>query len=210
MARRLHIGGETKSEGWEILDAIPAPHVDHVCNANDLSQFADATFAEIYASHVVEHLDFTGELQRTLKEWNRVLVPGGRISISVPDLDVLAKLMLDKEGLTVEERYTVMHMIFGGHVDKYDYHAVGLNEEFLSGFLELAGYVRMRRVQEFGLFDDTSRMSFKGVPISLNMVAEKRDATASDGDLSVKETGRNQACPCGSGKKFKHCHGKLA
>jgi preprotein translocase subunit SecA len=21
--------------------------------------------------------------------------------------------------------------------------------------------------------------------------------------------GRNEACPCGSGKKFKHCHGKL-
>ena len=22
--------------------------------------------------------------------------------------------------------------------------------------------------------------------------------------------GRNQPCPCGSGKKFKHCHGRLA
>lgn len=22
--------------------------------------------------------------------------------------------------------------------------------------------------------------------------------------------GRNDPCPCGSGKKFKHCHGKLA
>jgi preprotein translocase subunit SecA len=22
-------------------------------------------------------------------------------------------------------------------------------------------------------------------------------------------TGRNQACPCGSGRKFKHCHGAL-
>ncbi|MBP9714627.1 MAG: SEC-C domain-containing protein [Sterolibacterium sp.] len=22
--------------------------------------------------------------------------------------------------------------------------------------------------------------------------------------------GRNEPCPCGSGKKFKHCHGKLA
>jgi preprotein translocase subunit SecA len=24
-----------------------------------------------------------------------------------------------------------------------------------------------------------------------------------------EQTGRNQACPCGSGKKFKHCHGAL-
>ena len=25
-----------------------------------------------------------------------------------------------------------------------------------------------------------------------------------------KKVGRNEACPCGSGKKFKQCHGKLA
>ena len=24
------------------------------------------------------------------------------------------------------------------------------------------------------------------------------------------DPGRNEACPCGSGKKFKHCHGRLA
>jgi len=24
------------------------------------------------------------------------------------------------------------------------------------------------------------------------------------------KVGRNEACPCGSGKKFKHCHGVLA
>ncbi|MFP4045371.1 MAG: SEC-C metal-binding domain-containing protein, partial [Rhodosalinus sp.] len=23
------------------------------------------------------------------------------------------------------------------------------------------------------------------------------------------DPGRNDPCPCGSGKKFKHCHGKL-
>jgi preprotein translocase subunit SecA len=23
------------------------------------------------------------------------------------------------------------------------------------------------------------------------------------------KVGRNETCPCGSGKKFKHCHGKL-
>ena len=25
-----------------------------------------------------------------------------------------------------------------------------------------------------------------------------------------QKVGRNDPCPCGSGKKFKHCHGKLA
>jgi predicted SAM-dependent methyltransferase len=210
MIRRLHIGGESKSDGWEVLNANPAPYVDHVCNANDLSQFAEETFSEIYASHIVEHLDYKGELMRTLKEWNRVLAPGGKIYISVPDLDVLADLILQKDKLTGEERFFVMCMMYGGHVDKYDYHVVGLNEEFLTEYLGAAGFVNLIKVSEFGLFDDTSSMKYKGVPISLNMIAEKPLPSGADGDGLNTETGRNQSCPCGSGKKFKHCHGKIS
>ena len=29
------------------------------------------------------------------------------------------------------------------------------------------------------------------------------------GDSSIPPAGRNEPCPCGSGKKYKHCHGKL-
>ena len=191
IARRLHIGGTTKSDGWEVLNANPASYVDHVCNANDLSRFADDTFIEMYASHVVEHLDYIGELPNTLKEWNRVLVPGGKIFISVPDLDVLATLILDKNKLTIHERFFVMRMMFGGHVDKYDYHVTGLNAEFLTEFLSAAGYTNIRRVQEFGLFNDTSSMLFKGTAISLNMIAEKRDISRSN-VASSTITGRNQ------------------
>ena len=173
MTRRLHIGGRVKTKGWEVLNASPAPYVDHVCNANNLSQFAENTFTEIYASHVLEHFDYIGELQHTLKEWNRVLKPEGKMFISVPDLDILAKLILEKKRLTGNERFEVMRMIFGGHMDKYDYHVVGLNEEFLVNFLYTAGYVNIRRVPKFGFFDDTSSWLFKGIAISLNIVAEK-------------------------------------
>jgi predicted SAM-dependent methyltransferase len=200
----LHIGGTSKSDGWEVLNATPAPYVDHVCNANDLSHFPDKTFIEIYASHVVEHLDYKNELKDTLTGWNRVLVPGGRVFVSVPDLDVLARLVLDKSKLTVDERFFVMRMIFGGHLDKYDYHVVGLNEEFLAGFLRDSGFVNIKRVQEFDLFKDTSTMLFKGIAISLNIIAEKPHVSG-----SPSAVGRNEPCSCGSGKKFKHCHGKI-
>ncbi len=175
MARRLHIGGTTPSELWEILNAIPAPYVDHVCNANDLSRFPDNTFVEIYASHIVEHLDYKDELLATLKEWNWVLEPGGKLYISVPDMDTLAKLFIEKDKLSGDERFSVMRMIFGGHVDKYDYHVVGLNDEFLAGYLNAAGFETLGIVKEggFGLFEDSSSMCFKGVFISLNMIAEK-------------------------------------
>jgi preprotein translocase subunit SecA len=36
--------------------------------------------------------------------------------------------------------------------------------------------------------------------------AEKRDPK---NPASWGKVGRNEACPCGSGKKYKHCHGKL-
>ncbi len=93
--------------------------------------------------------------------------------ISVPDLDVLAALILNKNQLTIDERFHVMRMVFGGHIDKYDYHVVGLNEEFLTRYLKNAGFVNIKRVREFGLFNDTSILLFKGVRISLNIVAEK-------------------------------------
>lgn len=173
MARKLHIGGKVKADGWEVLNAIPGPFIDHACNANDLSQFSDNTFAEIYASHIVEHLDYKDELLNTLKEWNRVLEPGGKIFISVPDLDVLSELILKKNELDMRDRFFVMRMIFGGHMDEYDYHVVGLNEEFLAYFLNESGYVNITRVKEFGLFEDTSSMIFNGVLISLNLTAEK-------------------------------------
>ena len=173
MSRKLHIGGNQKSTDWEILNVVPGPYVDHLCNARDLSRFPDNTFTDIYASHVLEHFDYINELEAVLKEWYRVLVPGGTLYISVPDLDVLAHLVTLKDHLTVEELFSVMRMIFGGHTDKYDYHVVGFNQDFLMLFLANAGFANIQKVHHFGFFNDASCLVFKGVPISLNMIAVK-------------------------------------
>ena len=63
---KLHIGGREKREGWVILDAPPGPIVDYVGNCNDLSFLEDASCSEVYASHVLEHLGYSGDLQKTL------------------------------------------------------------------------------------------------------------------------------------------------
>ena len=177
LPRRLHIGGKLRCEGWEVLNALPGPNVDHLGNANDLSRFADNSFEVVYASHVVEHFDYRDELHRTLAEWLRVLQPGGSVEISVPDLEILAGLMLNKQ-LPMLDHFKVMMMIFGGHVDAFDYHKVGLTEELLGGFLLSAGFTDVRRVERFPHFHDTSDMSFAGQRISLNMSARKPHATA--------------------------------
>jgi predicted SAM-dependent methyltransferase len=171
-ARRLHIGGKVAAPGWEVMNAIPGPHVDHVGDAADLSRFADRTFSVIYASHVVEHFDYRDELARTLREWHRVLAPGGLLHVSVPDLDILCRMMLEREKLSVNERFMVMRMMFGGHVDEWDHHSSGLNMEFLTFFLHRSGFKKITRVTSFGLFKDTSEFAFKGTRISLNLTAE--------------------------------------
>jgi len=38
--------------------------------------------------------------------------------------------------------------------------------------------------------------------------AAERDPTAKQRPVTVEKVGRNERCPCGSGKKYKHCHGR--
>ena len=102
-----------------------------------------------------------------------MLTPAGTLCVSVPDLDTLTRLFVDRSLLSVQDRFLVMQMIFGGHIDKHDYHLVGLNEEFLTSYLRAAGFTRIRRVPVFGLFQDTSCLELKNIPISLNMTAIK-------------------------------------
>lgn len=179
MNRRLHIGGAVARKGWEVFDARPAEHVDHVGDARDLSRFAEGTFAELYASHVLEHFDYKDQLEQVLAEWHRVLAPGGVLRLSVPDLDILAHLLLRRHQLDINERFQVMRMIFGGHTHEFDYHYVGLNQDFLAAYLDRAGFCNLQRVGRHGLFPDCSESVVGGAPISLNLNAYKPAAAAS-------------------------------
>ena len=178
--RKLHIGGKVFHPEWEVLNAVPAKSVDHVGDAKNLSRFGDEIFSEIYASHVLEHFDYVSELDTVLKEWARVLQPGGKLYISVPDMDKLANLFLMKDKLNLQERFHVMRMMFGGQTSAYDYHKVGFNREILETFLIKAWFINLRVVDDFGIFKDTSTMKFHGVPISINIMAEK--ATVQPGE----------------------------
>ena len=136
---KLHIGGSERREGWIILNIMPGGHVDRVGDCRDLSFLPDKSCSQVYASHVLEHLGYNGDLQTALKEIWRVLQPGGLLQVSVPDLRILCGLFL-RGGLTRNKRFHIMRMMFGGRVDMHDIHYSGLTFEFLSGFLEEAGF----------------------------------------------------------------------
>jgi predicted SAM-dependent methyltransferase len=169
---RLHIGGLALKPGWKILDIQQWPGVDFVGSCTDLSQFADGSVEQVYASHVLEHLGYHDELPQALREIHRVLRPGGELLISVPNLEVLCKLFL-RPDLTGERRFKIMQVMFGAQVDKHDFHKMGWTLEFALHFLSQAGFSRMDHVSGFGLFNDTSTLQLEGVPVSLNLRAVK-------------------------------------
>ncbi|MGV8844657.1 MAG: preprotein translocase subunit SecA [Pseudomonas sp.] len=59
-----------------------------------------------------------------------------------------------------------------------------------------------------------ARMKFEhaeasGLPLSLDKPQEESADVAPEPLRSEAKIGRNEPCPCGSGKKYKHCHGQL-
>jgi preprotein translocase subunit SecA len=64
----------------------------------------------------------------------------------------------------------------------------------------------------------SARMQFRHDQASA-MQSEAGEAEPAEGERPApvqpyvrdgRKVGRNEPCPCGSGKKFKHCHGKLS
>lgn len=167
---RLHIGGVEPKAGWKILNAAAGPHVDFHGDVSLLRSFADQSVAEIYASHVIEHVSYALELVPLLQDMHRVLVPGGKLMISVPDLAVLTRLYASGK-LDLDQRFALMRIMYGGQVDRFDFHKAGFDKELLARFLTKVGFHPVRRVKRFGLFADSSETQVAGEPISLNVEA---------------------------------------
>lgn len=169
---KLHIGGKEVKAGWKLLNAQPGVGIDFVGDIRDLSQFADASCEIIYGSHILEHIN-QREMIKTLTGIRRLLVPNGKFLISVPDLQTLCRLFLHPQ-LNSKQRFHVMRMMFGGQIDNYDFHYIGLDFEILCNYLQVAGFYSVSKVDTFNLFNDTSSYEPYGVPISLNVVAVNR------------------------------------
>lgn len=171
---KLHIGGQEAREGWTIVDIEERPEVDVVSDASCLKAFTDESVSIIYASHVLEHFHYglNSQLVNTLSEWYRVLMPGGQLLISVPNLKTLCWLYLNPE-FTVYERHHLMRVIFGGQTNQFDIHYVGFDFEILGVYLQEAGFAGYEQVSEFNLFSDCSSLKILDTLISLNVVAKK-------------------------------------
>lgn len=135
---RLNIGAGADIEDgwtrWDIADGNQAERID----------LPDASVDEIRASHVLEHIPRNLTLP-TLKEWRRVLRPGGRLFVAVPDFDLIVSAMLESVPDPNMEAY-----IMGGQTDQHDYHCAIFNEEKLRALLSAAGFARIAKTGRVG------------------------------------------------------------
>ena len=79
---KLNIGGEQKKEGWKILNIQKKDGVDFIGDISDLSQFSENSVEEIYASHVVEHVE-QSKIESTFEGIHRILKDNGKFYVHV-------------------------------------------------------------------------------------------------------------------------------
>ncbi len=81
---RLHIGcGPKPKKGWINIDL--SPHADLTLDMREALPFRDNSCSMVYSEHFFEHLDYPLHAKSFLKEYYRVLEPGGLFSVGVPD-----------------------------------------------------------------------------------------------------------------------------
>ena len=119
---------------------MPAPHVDIVGPVERLP-VPDASATVVYASHVLEHFG-RYEYKAVLKEWHRVLAPGGTLRLAVPDFAACAALYYES-GLS-DRISGLIGLLVGGQRDSNDFHKMVFDEQSLRQDLLETGFAQVR------------------------------------------------------------------
>ena len=134
---KLNIGcGWKRMEGYVGVDIRKSRAADVVAPAWDLP-YDDASIKEIFTSHMLEHLD-EDQVDKTLKEWHRVLRPNGKVVIRTPDIEKYMELFLHRDEEWKET--WGLRYIFGYQRRAHDIHYTGWWKERFRRLLPKYGF----------------------------------------------------------------------
>jgi glycosyltransferase involved in cell wall biosynthesis len=145
---RLHLAcGHDYTEGYINVDFY-APD-DAVCDVRfDVQKlpYDDNSVDEIKAFHIIEHFHFF-EIQEVLKEWCRVLKPGGRLWIETPDFLESCRSFVDgSPTMNIEDWRVLLYNHFFAHAwIPGQTHKFLFTETQLRTNLEWAGFTKSSR-----------------------------------------------------------------
>lgn len=147
---RLNLGcGNDYREGYVNIDLNSAHRVDLLCDVSHLAPIDDQTCCEVLAQDVLEHLP-RAKGSTCLLEWNRVLQMGGLLSLRLPSVVDLARLLEDPRFASVEQQHTLLQCMYGTQGYDGDFHLNGYTRTTLTHALQAAGF----QVIEIELFDE--------------------------------------------------------
>ena len=106
--------------------------------------YDNETVSSIYSAQALEHVPKDLVIP-TLKEWRRVLKPGGRLQIQVPDLRWAALCWLSYPST----KWT-MDILYGHQKHEGEFHKTGFTMEILKGYIEEAGGFTIEKINYFG------------------------------------------------------------
>jgi len=163
---RLNLGGgNQKIPGFHNVDRL------HGQEVFPLPAYADGSVDEIRASHILEHFGHR-EVPEVLKEWVRVLKPGGVLRVAVPDFDYIVQHRHDELPL---ESY-----LMGGQSDSNDFHKSIYTERKLRDLMRYVGLTDVTRWQ-------SEIQDCASLPVSLNLQGIKAaNVQQAEGRIEVK------------------------
>ncbi len=146
---QLHLGcGRRRLEGWVNVDLRRGADVR--IDLREPLPFATGSAARVFAEHFLEHLDYPGHATGFLRECYRVLRPGGRLRLGVPDtgmvLDAYARGGDDEYFRLAKERWhpgwvvTPLEHVNFHFRDRLNEHRWAYDEASLHNLLHTIGF----------------------------------------------------------------------
>lgn len=130
---------------WIFTDLLPTDKKIVKMDARKIP-YSNKSVDALYASHLLEHISHL-ETEKTLKEWYRVLKPGGKLTINVPDIEWACEKFLanyqkhQSTGSSAYQNYQELLLVFYGHqYSEGEYHKTGFTQRSLKEYLKKAGF----------------------------------------------------------------------
>lgn len=136
--RRLNLGcGWDHREGFLNVDLHEFHQPDLIADVTKLDMLPSGSYEEIIAQDVLEHLPRTSTVD-VLREWSRLLKPGGKLHIRVPSVVDLAELLKAPEHSSIEQQELLVQCMFGTQAYTEDTHYTTFTEPLLRHYLAQA------------------------------------------------------------------------